>query len=226
MRLDRRDALRPTPAPAPPPARALALTLTLALALPACGPTLPPFSRPASPTPDAAAATITIAWPPSSCESAGHYAVMTSDGRFLGTVASGTRLVTSLPPGPAEIVAWDPVMEESASPAAPTAVLLRLDLRAGATQPIALRFGEWHSRGPRKIFRTRRFGQACVDDRAVLLPATAEDDAALATIAPDREAGQRWLDASGRPAEHVAAARAWADHLAPGARAIVVNAAR
>ena len=66
-----------------------------------CGVYRPPFTQAAkaSPPADDHQATLVFLWPTTSCDPGGYYVIATEDGRFLGTISSGTQLRSVVAPG-------------------------------------------------------------------------------------------------------------------------------
>jgi hypothetical protein len=206
--------------------------LIAAFAILDCALSPPPFTKSEALSPViAGSSTVVFEWRITSCDSPGHYVLMSGDGRFIGTVARGTKLLASLPPGLTEIIAWNPVMEEQSSPPEDTAVLTRFYLEQASTHHVALTFGEWDARGPRRAFRGQRGGttssQVCVNDLAVLIPAVegtpgeSSSGSELPAFVADRDAGQLWLENSGKVDKHRARALAWFSRLSPRAKEVV-----
>lgn len=186
----------------------------------------PPFTHPTPPL-DArdGSATLVFQWAPSSCDAAGYYALVTGEGRFLGTLGRGTRLYVSLASGPVEVIAWNPVMESEASR---VAVLTRIDMSPGMRHFVLLTSGELVERGAQRTVVRRGPARRCPGDAIVLQPIPEQacgpecEGAELESLWPDREAGQRWLDAEGDFALHRDRARSWFSRLSPEVRRMVV----
>jgi hypothetical protein len=150
---------------------------------------------------------VVFLWPPSSCEPGGYYTVATEDGRFVGNVASGTRLEADLEPGAKTFVAWNPPLVDATGTASRSYVgILRATVAEGRTYFIRLAFGEWDERGPREIFTSNPKGgnirRACTTSVALIaLRPNSEDWPSLRgwlddlfPIAAERTTGQMALE--------------------------------
>lgn len=180
----------------------------MALATIACAPWRAPWQvTPAFAEPDEGV--VEIAWRQTSCEEAGYITVMTGDGTFLGNVGPGTTLRVKVPPGPIELVAWNPVVEASAMPKSVYAVLAKGLVCAGAPARVRIAFGEWTESGGFPGFDRRGVGR-CSDSWALVGDPIWYELPAYAT---DTLAGTLWLAADGRPDLHARVAKDWYDEL-------------
>ena len=196
---------------------AIALFCSAALSLPcavSCAPYRPPFTQAvqASAPADDQQATLDFLWPTTSCDPGGYYVLATEDGRFLGTVSSGTQLRTTIPPGPAAIVGWNEPQEKARGSLTKLSVsVLHGTVSPGRTYYVELEFGEWDDRGPREFYHmqiAQPGTRACIAPDHVMSTALvnltprsegwkqlARWEIELDGLVPDRVAGQAWLDA-------------------------------
>jgi hypothetical protein len=161
-------------------------------------------------------ATVVFLWPETSCDPGGYYTLVTREGRFVGNVAAGTQLRAELPAGETTIVGWNEVQEEIGGPGnGSTIPVLRGRLAEGRTYYVQMLFGEWDERGPRDAWwglvgrgpRMRaclRIGPEGTTSAMERLVPSSRDWreiprwlAKLEPIAPERGAGQAWVDAQG-----------------------------
>jgi len=220
---------------------ALLPVLTL-LASAACARWEAPYTRPAAtaaPAPSPDRASVVFVWASSSCDPGGYYTLATADGRFVGNVASGTRLRAELAPGETTIVGWNPVEEEFRPVEPATVPVLHATLLAGREYTVRLAMGEWDQRGPVSYFGRDRGTtfpmRACslvapakaITSAMVSLPAgsapwndlRASAPTTLRALAPDQAAGQAWLDAHRELLDvHRVIAEARFDQLRPEGR--------
>jgi hypothetical protein len=127
-------------------------------AMSACGQYRPPFTQAskASPPADDHQATLVFLWPTTSCDPGGYYVLATEDGRFLGTISTGTQLRSAVPPGPVSIVGWNEPQEKARGNVVKAAVsVLHGSVLEGRTYYVQLEFGEWDDRGPREMYSAR-----------------------------------------------------------------------
>ncbi len=120
----------------------LAVTVTsLAVSLAGCAESLPPGTSLASGPPAAGPgeALVTFVRPVSSCDT-GEYAVVVDDrGRFVGNVATGTRIAVSVMPGLRAFYAWSNVdVHVDREPAFNPVSALRVNVANGQEQYVAL----------------------------------------------------------------------------------------
>jgi hypothetical protein len=179
-----------------------------------CAAYRPPFTQAvkASPPADDQQATLVFLWPTTSCDPGGYVVLATEDGRFLGTVSSGTQLHTTIPPGPAAIVGWNEPQEKARGSLTKLAVsVLHGTVSPGHTYYVELEFGEWDDRGPREAYHmqiAQPGTRACISPDHVMSTALvnitptskawkdlAQWGIELDGLVPDRVAGQAWLDA-------------------------------
>ena len=179
--------------------------LPLAWALGACGGQAPPMTHTVGSVPrhTDGTAKLVFLWAPDSCEVGGYHVIATTDGRFIGAVARGTRVETELAPGIWNLITWNPEKERLGAPPIAERVA---DLLDGRTYFARLTFGEWDIHGPRIVYSSdskRGRYRACIDGDASLValsPHSSEwselttwlND--LTPVSTDREAGQTWLD--------------------------------
>jgi hypothetical protein len=203
-----------------------------------CAAYRPPFTQgaPASPPLDEQQASLVFLWPTTSCDPGGYYVLATEDGRFLGTVSSGTQLHTSLPPGPVAVVGWNEPQEKARGGLTKLAVsVLHGTVAPGRTYYVELEFGEWDDRGPREFYHmhiAQPGTRACISPDHVMSTAlvhltptseawksVAQWEIELDSLVPDRVAGQAWLDGrKGELADHRNLAEARFAELRPRAR--------
>ena len=168
----------------------------------------PPFTASgATARADAHDATVVFLWPTTSCDPGGYYTLATFDGHFVGNIATGTQLRVALPAGEHTILGWNQAQDEARGEVVPASVgVLRASLAEGRTYYVRVSFGEWDARGPNEL--VGRGHSLCVapdksmtsalvtvtpvSDAWLDLPAWTAD---LASLSPDRAAGQAWLDA-------------------------------
>ncbi len=212
--------------------------LCMAASSAACGVYRPPYTQAsqASPPADSHQATLVFLWPTTSCDPGGYYVIAAEDGRFLGTISSGTQLRSVVAPGPLSIVGWNELQERAGNAVTPAAVsVLHGSVLAGQTYYVQLKFGEWDEQGPREQY-TARIGQpgwrSCIaPDHSMttamvrLTPASEawkelpQWTTQLDGLAPDRGAGQAWLDENRETLRyHRVVAEARFAKLRPGAR--------
>ncbi len=181
----------------------------------ACAPLPPPFSRtpPAQAQGDPHQATLVFLWLPSSCDPGGYYTLVTADGRFVGNIEAGTQLRAQVPAGETTMVGWNQLLEDAGGKGTTgTVPLLHARLAGGRTYYVRMLFGEWDAGGPHQLVpgwpssARRRCVVLHRDDgttSAMVTLAPGSDDwrelpewsAKLEIIAPDRAAGQAWVDA-------------------------------
>jgi hypothetical protein len=181
-----------------------------AVLLASCAAYRPPFvqASSASGPADAHQATLVFLWPVTSCDPGGYYTLATTDGRFVGTVSAGKQLRAEVPPGSFTVVAWNDQEEQARGAMNKGAVsVLRATLSEGRTYYVRMAFGEWDNKGPRDVYAVRSAKRLCIAPDHVMTSAmvaltpaseawkdlsawTADLDA----LAPDRAAGQAWLD--------------------------------
>jgi hypothetical protein len=193
----------------------------------ACSPFHPPFTQASHTHAEARPhqAIIVFLWPVTSCDPAGYLTLVSADGRFVGNVAAGTQLRAEVPAGETTIVGWNEVREEAGGAGSGAVVpVLRAHLTEGRTYFVRMLFGKWDERGPREPIwvgsRSRAPYPLCTAIRGpagvtsamvTLAPGTEgwkevpDWTAKLQLIAPDRAAGQAWLDGQGEAARaHIA----------------------
>jgi hypothetical protein len=209
-----------------------------------CAPYHPPFTQASSASagapPSAHQATVVFLWPATSCDPGGYVTLVTADGRYVGNVARGTQLRAEVPAGESTIVGWNEVREASDGALTRANVpVLHARLAEGRTYYVRIVFGAWNETGPappRWSHGTRsrpptRYceasaGPAGVTSAMVTLPPASarwnevpEWTAKLEAIAPDRAAGQAWVNAQGELLRaHIAEGEGRYAGLAPEAK--------
>ncbi|MBI2394696.1 MAG: hypothetical protein HYV09_34325 [Deltaproteobacteria bacterium] len=194
----------------PRPSRGAAwAALALATAAVACAPWRAPWQlTPAYVEPDEGV--LEIAWTQTSCEEAGYVTVMTSDGTFIGNVGPDTTLRAKVPPGPIELVAWNPVMEAEAMPKTVYAVLAKGVVCPGEPARLRVTFGDWTGGGGFPRFSRDGRARCATSSWALVGDAVRYGLPAYAT---DTLAGTLWLATEGRPELHARLARGWYEEL-------------
>jgi hypothetical protein len=170
----------------------VALFLGCAWAVGCVGGGLPPLMRdaPATPVPSGAARVVVV-WEPTSCDSAGDYAIATPNA-FLGFIRTGTRLEADLPPGQHTLFVWS---RDRAPQAARTVGVLHADLRPQRSYVAALSFGDWDERGPQSAFVRRTATRVCADREPELVrrgPGEAKSAPAIRALTLDGQMSASW----------------------------------
>jgi hypothetical protein len=209
----------------------------------ACTPYYPPFTNVAGTTgassgeADPRQATIVFLWPSTSCDPGGYYTLVTTGGRFIGNIGSGTQLRAEVPAGDTTIIGWNQVQEEAGGPGhISTVPVLRAQLAAGRTYYVRMLFGEWDSRGPRAVWRGSRslaryrlcvgYGHESTSSAMEIVTPASKSwrdvpdwSAKLEPITPDLAPGQAWVDGQGEALGlHIAQGEERYERLRPEAR--------